>query len=336
MIKIDRITSKNEWDSLLSHTYGYDFFHSWEYHMISKELGDGDPIFFNIHDDKGGLLFPLLERTINKSYYKDLTSVYGYPGPLVYGKYDTNKVRNLWVTFKEKLLSDGYISLFSRLHPIFTPDIITSTDGSHLGSVVFVDLKRSINSQFKQYRKGHKSDIKNMIKLGVKCTYSCDSDSLNKFIYNYESTMKLLDADAKYFFPISFYRSLLQAKDFQTRIYSCELNGEVICSGLFIFCNNIVQYYLSGNNPNFRKIPASKLMLDTVRVDANTEKYMCFILGGGLGSNEDSLFRFKSGFSKQKLTFSVMKLVLNVSVYNKLSVGLPETTMFPKYRLPPC
>ncbi|MEP2058219.1 MAG: hypothetical protein ABJJ05_10465, partial [Maribacter litoralis] len=65
-------------------------------------------------------------------------------------------------------------------------------------------------------------------------------------------------------------------------------------------------------------------------------------LGGGRGgSNEDSLFRFKSGFSKEFKNFKLWKYIVNHEVYDKLTtdhlnkfpgVDKNDISFFPKYR----
>lgn len=43
-----------------------------------------------------------------------------------------------------------------------------------------------------------------------------------------------------------------------------------------------------------------------------------FHLGGGFGSKEDNLFRFKAGFSKDRKIFKTINLIINSNKYNSL------------------
>ncbi len=55
-----------------------------------------------------------------------------------------------------------------------------------------------------------------------------------------------------------------------------------------------------------------------MRQIATKENYTYFNLGGGVGSREDSLFQFKSCFSKNYKDFKVWKYIVNQEVYNEL------------------
>jgi len=59
-------------------------------------------------------------------------------------------------------------------------------------------------------------------------------------------------------------------------------------------------------------------------------------LGGGLGSREDSLLRFKMSFSKKTKKFSVWQCIANKEVYDELSASSKseDAEFFPKYRNP--
>lgn len=333
MANIEKIIDSIKWRENISFVKNFDFYHTWDFHAISQENGEGTPVLFKISKQNSGLLIPLLERNISNTNYKDLTSVYGYPSPLVYGNISDNEIVSMWNCFTRHLIDSGYVSLFTRLHPLVTPEPIIKLCGSYSGKVVAIDLTLSQEDQIRGYRKGHKYDIKALKKREIDCYHSNDEKSLRSFILNYETTMHFLSASSMYFFPEFYYRALLESSMFETRIYLCRYEDTVICSGLFIFCGEIVQYHLSGTNPEYSKLAGTKMMIDTVRRDAYNEGRRYFVLGGGLGAEEDNLFKFKSGFSKRTEDFNVIKLILNQPVYDELSSSCnQETDYFPRYR----
>ncbi|XOF34024.1 MAG: hypothetical protein ACL93V_01610 [Candidatus Electrothrix sp. YB6] len=331
--QIDEISNKKRWSNALSLAEKFDFYHTWDFHVISRDNGEGAPVLFKISTKNAGLLIPLLEREIPNTRYNDLTSVYGYPSPLVYGDASNDEIVSMWSGFTRHLIDSGYISLFTRLHPLVTPEYIVDLCGIFSGKVVVIDLSLSQGEQIRGYRKGHKCDINTLKKKEVDCYHSNDEESLHFFILNYEATMRSLNASSMYFFPEFYYRDLLNASNFETRIYSCKYDNVVICSGIFVFCGEIVQYHLSGSNPDYYRLAGTKMMIDTVRTEAFLEGKKYFVLGGGLGAAEDNLFKFKSGFSKRTENFNVIKLILNEQEYEELSSDCKQNTdYFPKYR----
>ena len=113
-MKIDELSSKNEWDEALLQASGHDFYHTWDFHQISRQNGEGDPLLLDVRAQHGGVLFPLLSRAIAGSSLHDLSSVYGYPSPLTYGLIIRDEVPGLWDALLSHLFQRGYVSLFSR------------------------------------------------------------------------------------------------------------------------------------------------------------------------------------------------------------------------------
>ena len=72
------------------------------------------------------------------------------------------------------------------------------------------------------------------------------------------------------------------------------------------------------------------------RIKSTKEGFKCFNLGGGRGSAEDSLFKFKSSFSKCFKEFKIWKYIIDEDAYKMLvdkHIGADyETNFFPAYR----
>lgn len=334
-MKISKITSKTDWDEALVKAPRHDFYHTWDFHHVSRLNGEGEPILFEVRMPGGGILFPLLARRISGSTLCDLTSVYGYPSPLTYGELDSEALAPFWDVFLDYLKQHGYVSLFSRCHPFLTPKALGEGSYQHCGRVVVIGLDRSEEEQFGEYRTNHQRGLRKLQKLGVDCQAGSSAENLADFMRNYEATMRSLHAAPYYFFPKIYYQGLLAARSFDARIYSCTLDGQIICSGIFVFCGEFVQYHLGGTAPDFTCLAPSKLMFDTVRRDACRQGYRHFCLGGGHGSQEDSLFQFKAGFSSQTRDFFLIKKVINEEEYQRLCEQVADTSdYFPKYRAP--
>ena len=79
MIKI--IKSKKEWDSFLDKVDSYDFYHTYDYHELSINE-DEECILISYSENDSIIGLPFIVRQIPDSEYKDLTSVYGYAGPV--------------------------------------------------------------------------------------------------------------------------------------------------------------------------------------------------------------------------------------------------------------
>src|SRR5690606_13512283 len=96
---------------------------------------------------------------------------------------------------------------------------------------------------------------------------------------------------------------------------TCNSTKKAIAGAMFLKNNHIVQYHLAGCIDEYLHLNAVKLLIDEARIMASNEKYTYFNLGGGKGAKEDSLFYFKSGFSKDFKPFSLWKYIVNHEVY---------------------
>lgn len=332
------VVEESDWGMSLSKCDRYDFYHTWDYHHVACLNGEGKPVLFDVNMDGRGFIFPLLARSIEGSLKKDLTSVYGYPGPLLYGDMDEAYFNEMWTCFSRFLVEADYVSLFSRCHPLYLSDYVKKHT-LFSGKVVVIDLYFPEVDQLGFYRSNHNRDIKKLNGLGVVCHFVNDMNDvsdefyLSKFMENYNATMTQLNASVFYFFSREYYLKLMRSDEFETRLYSCEYNGEVICSGMFVFCKDMVQYHLGGTHPDFYRLAPTKKMFDTVRKDAADLGYKFLCLGGGVGSKEDSLFNFKSGFSKHVEEFNLIKVILDEREYRSLSCCIDDDgSFFPLYR----
>jgi hypothetical protein len=98
-----------------------------------------------------------------------------------------------------------------------------------------------------------------------------------------------------------------------------------------------MQYHLAGTTEKYIKETPMKLILDEARLLANQLNLDYLHLGGGVGgSDEDSLFRFKSGFSDKRGFYNIWKMVVDDEKYEKLVNELNVDTnsdFFPLYRV---
>ena len=71
------------------------------------------------------------------------------------------------------------------------------------------------------------------------------------------------------------------------------------------------------------------------------DRFKTFHLGGGIGSNEDNLYKFKAAFNRASdYQFSIGKQIFNQNIYNALveeramlDINFDrESTFFPLYR----
>lgn len=341
-VVIEIISEKFKWDKVLSEFEHIDFFHTYDFHRISEKYGEGQPVLYYYKVNRLTIAFPLLVRNINNGFrdYNDLTSVYGYGGPLIKGDYSIYDLK-LWSRAMKTLWKErNIVTVFSRLHPLLNQKkAISELSGSvHSGSTVAIDLNIGGKEQIGNYRKSHRYEIKKLredknitIKKGKK-------NLLEDFIEIYTSAMEVLGADEYYRFDEDYFTQMLDSKTFESLIYIAFYQDIPISASIFVFTPYIAEYYLSGSLSEFFKLSPSKLLIDEARIDSVSKGIHWLHLGGGVGGSEDELFNFKKGFSPIVKDFHVLKYVADKASYDDIIDDLKQRKIpvkdnhFPGYR----
>ncbi len=338
---IEIITEQQSWDFHMDSIAQADFYHSYDYHTISKNW-DEEAILIKYTDENQTILLPLLIRKIDGTQYKDATSVYGYPGPIITKSNQYFDLLGFRQALQKLFLEMNLVSVFSRLNPYipFQDEILKGLGAIvTVGNVINIDLTRNLEAQEQAYQKRLKTYINKARRLCTVRKAETDGDML-QFIAMYYENMRRVNAKEKYFFDETYFFDLLNSTQFKTEVFLTTLNetNEIISGAMFIKKCDIVQYHLSGTKEQFVHLNPVKLMIDEMRIIATAENYCYFNLGGGVGSKEDSLFKFKSNFSKDFKPFKVWKYIVDLEVYGKLIEEKPERpystlhTPFPLYR----
>ncbi|ALM06779.1 hypothetical protein SB49_02380 [Sediminicola sp. YIK13] len=335
---IEIINNKEDWNSLLDSLDSYDLYHTYDYHHITKNEED-EAILIKYSENNKIIAIPFLLRRIDDSYYYDLTSVYGYPGPISKNIDIHFNNSNFITEFKRYLSAQNIISIFSRLNPfIFNQHHCIQHLGqiSTLSKVVNIDLTLQLDEQLKAYHKRLRTHINKARRLcNIKLAET--KEEVLAYIDLYYKNMERVNAKKYYFFEEKYFFDLLNSSDFNTRLLLAtdRESNTIIAGAMFITTNQIVQYHLSGTDEDKLDHYPVKLLIDEMRIIASQENSTFFNLGGGVGNKEDSLFHFKSGFSKDFKDFNLWKVIVNQEVYDQLSLEKnidSETNYFPLYR----
>ena len=329
------VDESGQWKAVLFEIGEYDFFHTYDFHRVSEENGEGQPILFVAVDEYDCVLacWPTLKRAILGTDYFDLSGVYGYGGPLFCkGVAVESALDALWQGMKEY----GAVTLFSRMHPLFVGSIIDEHQrGERLGDVVVVDIVQG-ERHLSSYRGSHRREIVNSQKKGLILAVDWECSELSDFVEIYQNAMRDLSARDYYLFSEEYFRKIAAAEDFKVFIIFAIYEGVKVAASIFIVTNDLMQYYLSGSDYAYRNLSASKAIIARAHELAEELGVRSLILGGGVGSERDSLFKFKAGFSNNFKPFYVVKKVLSEKRYESLcstkNVSPQVAGFFPPYR----
>lgn len=276
----------------------------------------------------------------------DATSVYGYPGPISSpgAQVDPAFLDRFGAALQAAAKDLHLVTAFSRLNPLLENRRLVPSLGvlDALGETVSIDLSLGTHTQWRNYRKSHRYEVNRARKEGMVAFHDENWRCFDEFVRLYTQTMDRVGAAERYFYDKLYFHQLREALGGRLKLFVAEHGGTVCSGALFVHTGKIVQYHLSGSAPDSGRLAPSKLVLDEARQWANSANAQLLHLGGGVGSQEDSLFRFKAGFSPTRHRFFVWKWIVLPEVCGELvrvtrdrSADCTDTTVdfFPAYRI---
>ena len=98
-----------------------------------------------------------------------------------------------------------------------------------------------------------------------------------------------------------------------------DLEGKKIAMSIMLYGNHQMHYHLSGSLLEYRNLAPSNLLLYQAALWGYEHGFKTFHLGGGVGSEDDNLYKFKAAFNKNSdYRFSIGKQIFNSIAYDKL------------------
>lgn len=339
------VTKVNDplWNEIVGKCESYDFHHTSCFHKI--ETNDNqEAILVTVNDDDDYICLPLIIRPIENTQFYDATSVYGYCGP-IYTKPVEDFSLDVIDFFKQEFIrfceKQSIISVFARLHPLIPQNYLLKDFGKviPLNKTVVIDLREPADIQRQKYSRSFKTQINGLRKKKGYTVKSISTEDLNIFKEIYFETMDRVEATDYYYFNDEYLNHLIKNNCYDTRVLiAYNMDDKPVAGAIFTIAKDIMQYHLGGTTDEALHDAPIKLIMDEARLLANDLGLKYFNLGGGHeGSDEDSLFYFKRGFSDFYLQFSVWNLIVNSEIYQKLvdEKGLTQSNhpnFFPLYR----
>lgn len=343
VLTVYTLEQSEQWDAIVRSFKEYDVYWLSGYVKAFQLHGDGEPLLFFYEGSDTRGINVVMKRDVAKDdrfngkieegQYFDFATPYGYGGWIIEG---TN-IEDLFQAYERWLKKNGIISEFVRFHPM-----VKNHDASRpfyeviqLGEVVHMDLS-SPDDIWNNIISKNRNMIRKAIKNGIKIYNGRFPEIYEKFRNIYNATMDKDDAEEYYYFKPDFYDSVLNNLSLNAQVFWAEKDGQVIAASIMIGANGYLDYHLSGSLREFSSLAPTNLLLYQAALWGCANGYRTLYLGGGVGSGEDSLFKFKRAFYKGDLNhFYIGKRVYDQEKYDEL-LALREVIdnpgYFPKYR----
>lgn len=270
---------------------------------------------------------------IETNRYFDFATPYGYGGWIIEGE----EVEELFDSYKIWIRNNGIISEFVRFHPIIKNyrECMTFYDIVQLGEVVHMDLS-SPEIIWDNIISKNRNMVRKASKNGI-CIFNGRYPEIYRQFQNiYNKTMDKDNADSYYYFGSDFYNSIMNDLSYNSQVFWAELDGKVIAASIMLFANGRINYHLSGSLREYYSLAPTNLLLYETAMWGYANGFKTLYLGGGVGSGEDNLFKFKRSFYKGNLNrFHIGKQIYDLETYKMLTSlkqNVRNPGYFPEYR----
>jgi hypothetical protein len=345
-------TDDPRWRDILGRTR-HDVYHLPEYVAIEARRQQYSGGALAVGDRDRQLLIPVLFRRDPitsggaESEAVDVLSPYGYPGVIVSdaAKGDRDFIKTALVLAIERLGAEGVCAAFLRQHPVLSPSFDDlDLPGMTLRRVptVAVSLQATESEIWARTRKGHQSTINRCTRLGHVARIGTWQEHGAAFREIYRETMDQASAAGHYYFDDAYFDAL-QALGNHVHLCIVEAAGDIAAACLLFECHGVVHAHLGGTRERYRSQSPFSLLLHFARLWARERGNHVLHLGGGVGGADDPVFKFKEGFSRDRLDYVTVQLVIDQARYKSLvharsaSLGVPVENLlasgfFPAYR----
>lgn len=320
MIKIYSLQDESRWDFIVKSFARYDVYYLSGYVKAFMIHGDGDPQLLYYEADGLRAVYVYMKRKTSIEGYYDSVTPYGYGGVLFEGDTSGDNLKVFWKAYLDKMQEEGVVDNFVRYHPVLANAVPMKAISNviDLGKTVAFDLS-SPDVIWENIISKNRNMIRKAEKNGIEIHHGKELSLFAEFKRIYNATMEKDHAEEYYFFGDAFYESIHRDLHDNYEMFYAVLNGEIIAMSIMLFANDQMHYHLSGSLVEYRNLAPSNLLLYKAALWGCEHGYKTFHLGGGVGSGEDNLYKFKAAFNRNSnYQFSIGKEIFDQEKYEEL------------------
>ena len=324
-----------------------DIYFNAEYGKLYELIGEGKLEIFESQSDHGWVQNMFIKREIpliiNGDRYFDITTPYGYGGPIIRScQNPTAKktlLRDYYDQFKAYCNQNNIVSEFIRFHPInknhedFKEIYQVSFDRKTIGT----NLKISDDPIQREFKKNCKRKIKKALELGARYEVIKSPSDLSHFKELYYLTMKRNMADPYYYFPDHYFDAILRELREELVVVNILVDDQVIASELYFAYGKLIHSHLAGSLLEYFDYSPGCLLEYAAALWGIENDYDYIHHGGGRSpAVDDSLLVFKKNFGlNTEFDFYRGQKIWNQLIYDQLCYHHQvdsKSDFFPAYR----
>lgn len=320
MVQVFGLSQSAEWDTVVRSFREYDVYYLSGYVRAFSLHGDGDPFLLYYRSDSLRAICVYMRRLTDLAGVYDSITPYGYGGVIFEGDLSEENKSAFWKSYADRMAREKIVDSFVRYHPVLknADPMKTVSCVIDLGKTVALDLA-SPEMIWSNITSKNRNMIRKAEKNGIEIRHGRDLALFADFKRIYNSTMDKDHAEEYYYFKDPFYESIHQDLYDNYDMFYAVYGGQIVAMSIVLFANGQMHYHLSGSLHEYRHLAPSNLLLYRAALWGCAQGLKTFHLGGGVGSGEDNLYKFKAAFNKNSdYHFSIGKQIFDQPQYDRL------------------
>jgi hypothetical protein len=348
--------SPQEWNDALDLDRSETSFTA-EYHAMSERIWGGEAFLAVIEREGNRLVWPYVLQAIpGVPGAWDVNSAYGFVGPLARmaeSPDDLHFVEDALDHLMLRWRETGIVSAFTRFCPFHANHALVErwlganqyVNGSveATGHIVVIDATQTPEERSRAFRSSLQKEIRKAAERGFAGEYDPNWERFDDFFEIYESVGDRNEFSARHRLTREDFLTMRACVGANMAMFHLVDNGRVAASTVLLVSGGVVHGFFGGPHPDYLRLGAYKLLIKIIGDWASEQGLRYLNIGGGRGgSDTDSLYQFKCGFSSLRLPFYVGRVIVNSAKYEELTLELahrysdeglkPAPHFFPAYR----
>jgi len=309
------VASPGEWEDLLNGFSDilHDIYFGFEWHALFSTGTNARPAAFFFEGKTGTKFFyPFLLRPLPESISDTPASVcesaYGYGGPLAENP-DPDDLAQAEQAFCAWARANDVIAEFVRFHPLldnhrwFRHEIAIEENRP----TVTVPLDAPFELLCERFTPARRRNIRKADKAGMIIR---QGEDFAGFWRLYEMTMNRRSAAGFYHFSPEHRRELERLVGNHGFLLEARLDGRLAAAAIFLQSAHFLHYHLGGSDTDLLSFsPNDRLMAEAVKLGRESGLEILHLGGGVTTAADDTLLRFKTGFSSSRRMFCIGKRI---------------------------
>lgn len=308
---------------------------------LQEEKEGGKLEEFRFKNNEGSLIYRFIKKStevINGIQYYDIASFRGAGGPII--EHIENGKEDVFFDaflkdFKQYCQDNHVIAEFAKIDPWneYHHIVENKYEAKYYGNFYCNDLTKNFYEC--NYNRNAKRAIKKAEDSGVKFFIDTEGGTIENFVRLYQNTESKYHTGNYYKFDFAYIKKYFNELGKDTFIANAVLQEEIITSVLVVNGEDVMHYFLLGNNPQYLNLQGNSFLTYHTALYGQRLGKKVFDMGGGKAGG--SIQQFKRNFTGESgiVNYYVIEKIHNHDIYEQLvnrKLKIKNPNYFPLYR----